>query len=774
MKKTIELKWDQLKPIYHPSDFHFQKIDLTDEYTSKEIDALELGLKIQAKGYNIYLSGVDEESMLEHITERVSEQAKEQPIPEDLCYIYNFKQPSNPKLVNLVHGEGKQFAQNMLEFKHFIIDELPEKLESDTLKLQKEALTEAFELEKQNQIDLLEEKAYPIGLKAELTSEGIRLMPVDEEGNFISLETFEKTKDEDAEEKKAKVEEVYLLAEKSIEVIEKLEKVYQQETQALEEEVLLKEMTCIINQLKRKYRNYDVLQVYFESILEELMENMDLLSTKEALAGEAIKGLFPFTSQKGIEDLLENYEVNVLVDHSETKGAPIIYSTNLSYTHLIGSIKIENELTAARLTYKNIVPGLLHQANGGYIVIKMSDLIDYPGAWEGIKHVLKTGNLTIENLPSTTNVTTLGMIPEPVKAHFKVILIGSYELYSLLSENDRMFKDFFKINVDFEEVIESNEEKRYQFIEKVEAFCQKEQLPLVTTNGMMRLLEMSHREAESAKKMTCNMQPIYDTLREASLFATDCITGEAIVKARKIKTIFKETIQKNTEERYDKNLIMIDTTGKKIGQINGLAVYTLDDYRFGRPMRITATTYRGKGGIVDVEAQVGLSGSIHAKGVQIITGFLGNQYAKEFPLALSCRICFEQNYGGIDGDSASAAELFTVISSLADVPIRQGIAVTGSINQYGEIQPVGGVNDKIEGFYKVCKKKGLTGNQGVILPYQNVEDLVLDDEVVEAVKEGTFHIYAIKDFKEGIQLLTGKRYTHIYEKVMEKLKSYAE
>lgn len=779
MKKNIELKWNELKTSYQSADFTFKT---TDELEVEEgmlspgeaVEMLEFGLQLKAKGYNIYVSGQDEKSLYQYVLKKVNEAAQKENIPDDICYIYNFENPTSPKCITMKAGDGKKFQDDMKELKHFLIEELSERLESYEAEKRRQKLVDELDEKKEALLTELRIGAKELGFQVKLTKEGIGFIPLDKDGEPLDAHAYETLDVDKKESIKEEVDKLYQLSEDAIQEIKALEKEYRIYMEDLDQEIVINEVAYYISYIKNQYGNYKEVQSYIDAILNDILENIEVFSNTKNEEVQGINQLIPWLCPKTSKDVVGRYDINVLIDNSHLKGAPIVTGYPLGYGNLIGKIKVDNELNTLHTDFMNIYAGLLHQANGGYLVIYMNDLIESQGAWEGIKRALKTGKVIMENLGGANITTTLGMTPEPANVKVKIILIGSYEIYNVLAEYDRSFKELFKVNVNFSETIQSDTDSMHLFARLIKAFCEKEKLPYVTKEGIIRLLEYSHRYAESKEKISANMQPVFDLIREASMFAEEAVTEENIVTAKRIKMVFKETLQKNIEEKYEKNIFMIDTTGKQVGQINGLAVYEVDEFSFGRPIRITATTYMGKSGVVDVESAVGLSGSIHSKGVQIITGFLGNYFAREYPLSLCCRICFEQSYGGIDGDSASSAELYAVLSSLAEVPIRQGIAVTGSINQYGQIQPVGGVNDKIEGFYRVCKKKGLTGNQGVIIPYQNKEDLMLEDEVIGAIKDGKFHIYAISSFKEGIQLLSGKSYKEIETKVKNKLYDYSD
>ncbi|MGL4798957.1 MAG: Lon protease family protein [Cellulosilyticaceae bacterium] len=779
MKKNLELKWEQLKTSYQFADFPFQNTDELEAESGmlnqgEGINMLEFGLGMKAKDYNIYVSGEDEKALYDYIIQKVEETASKENTPDDLCYIYHFENPSSPKAIRMQPGDGKKFQDDMKEFKHFLIDDLADKLESYEAEQRRQKVIDEMTDKKDKFLKELKIGAKTLGFKAKITKEGVGFMPLDEDGEPIDAENYEALEDEDKDLLKEDISKLYAFSGTILEEIKSLEKEYEMYLDNLEQEMVMEELGYYVTYLKGNYGEYPEIIQYIDAIVEDILENLEIFSKVEAEDAQGLAQIIPWLSPKSVKDIVSRYDVNVIVDHSKQKGAPVITGYPLSYSSLIGKIKIDTEMNTTHTDFMNIYAGLLHRANGGYLIMRMEDLLEAQGTWEGMKRALKTSKIMMENLGGGNITTTLGMVPEAVDLDVKVIIVGNYEVYSILNEYDPSFKKLFKINVDFSESITSTSDSVRQFARLIKTFCDKEKLPAVTREGVARLLEYSHRHAESKEKISANMQPVLDLVREASVFAEAYITEQNILTARKIRMAFKENVQRNIGEKYKKNIFLVDTTGKHIGQINGLAVYQADNFSFGRPVRITCTTYRGKAGVVDVESEVGLSGSIHSKGVQIITGFLGNYFAKEQPLSLSCRICFEQSYGGIDGDSASSTELFAVLSSLAEVPIRQGIAVTGSINQYGKIQPVGGVNDKIEGFYKVCKNKGLTGNQGVIIPYQNKEDLMLDDEVIEAVKEGKFHIYAMSSVKEGMELLTGVPYETVHESVQAKLNAYGD
>ncbi|MDF2878293.1 MAG: peptidase lon domain protein, partial [Clostridia bacterium] len=527
-----------------------------------------------------------------------------------------------------------------------------------------------------------------------------------------------------------------------------------------------------LKRLKEKYKVYKEIASYLDQVCEDVLDNLHLFEGDHEASNKDMKEMFPWLATNGVQKLVKKYGINLIVDHSQTKGAPIVTDLNLENYNLTGKVLLDSELNMLYSDFTNIRAGLFHKANGGYLVLRVQSILENIGGWLAIKKMLKTGYIRIEN-PEDMNITTVTSIkPEPLKADIKIILLGNYALYHTLSSYDEDFRKLFKVRIDFDDEIESSTEQLNRLAHLVKNLCDEEGLLPVSLEGILKIGEYGNRVAQNPRKLPANVGTLLDLVREASVFAEDVISAESICKAIKHRQNFKLKLEKRIDERIIDNLYLIDTEGEKTGQINGLAVYTVDEYMFGRPVKITATTYKGKLGIVDIEKESGLSGDIHTKGIQIITGFLGHSFAQDMPLSLSCNICFEQSYSGIDGDSASSVELYAILSSLAEVPIRQNIAATGSINQYGQIQPIGGVNEKIEGFFKTCKRRGLRGDEGVIIPIQNKRELMLDEEIVEAVKMNLFHIYAVSTIEEGMEIITGYSYSDIESRVRKKLTKF--
>ena len=777
MKNDIELRWKKLKNSYQPSDFSFTT---TQELLGREgiigqqsaEEALELGLKINSKGYNIYVIGESGIGKLNYVKKILKRQIWNKSVLRDICYIYNFKTPSKPQVVLLQAGDGKKFQDDMEEFIQFLENELAVKLDSYEAEKKKQKLITQLETKKEDILDELNITASEMGFVTKMTKEGIGFMPTGSDQKPLTEEQYEALSIKEKDTIKERIEALYSISDTLVEDIRKTENVYVQYLEDIDHQIVLKEVSYFIKYLREKYCMYPELLNYLDEVCKDILEHISVFAKEEESSGESLQDLFPWIMKKGITDLTQKYKVNMIVDHSETTDIPIITSRDPNYGRLIGKIQSSIEINATKVDFDCITGGLLHEANGGYLVLYAEDIIENVGSWEAIKKVLKTGEITIENMQASILGNTFTIEPEPVKANVKIILLGDERVYNLLASYDKDFKKFFKVSVYLESEIASSKENIYELASYIRSVCELESLPDVSIDGILEIVEYGKRLVSSQEKMTTNVENLIDAIRESAVFTTGIITGEAVKRAIAARERMKEQIEREMDEKYKKELLMIDVSGKKVGQINGLAVYEVNDYMFGRPVRITATTYKGQSGITDIEKEAGLGGKIHTKGIQIITGFLGSQFAQTMPLSLSCRICFEQSYSGVDGDSASSAELYAILSSLAEVPIRQNIGVTGSVNQYGQIQPVGGVNEKIEGFFRVCKQKGIQGNEGVIIPYQNRNDLMLNEEIIEYVKKGKFHIYIISDMREGIELLTGYTFTTIKEKCMEKLSRF--
>lgn len=764
MKKFRELTYKELKKFINPSDLGFrttEELEPLEGIIGQErvVNAMEFGLKIKMRGYNIYMSGPTGSGKTSYAKTCVSEVAKNEPVPNDWCYVYNYDNPSIPLALCFPVGIGKEFKDDLDELIEFLLVEIPKAFSAEDYEKEKTEIIRNYQIGRDDLVKNMKDRAQELGFGIKIVDSGIYFVPhID--GEAIEESEYESLDENVKQQILGVTDEIQEEVSQTMKELKDLEKNAKQKIEDLEYKIGLFAVGHYISCLKEKYKEFNKVIKYLEDVQEDILENIQEFLEHEDSEEEQVSSILPFVIKKNIEDVIVKYRVNLFIDNTNTKGAPIIMDFNPTYSKLIGQIEYDNEFGNLTTDFTKIKPGLCHQANGGYLILQAMDVLSNTQSWEALKRVLKTKEVSIENLRELVGLSSVSSLkPEPIPVEVKVILIGSSYIYNLLYDYDDDFKKLFKIRADFDSEMKNSLENVKMFARFIHSFCKSENIAPFDGGAIASLVEYSSRIAENQEKLTTRVNSIVEILCEASTWAKidrkDIVTSEDVQKAIIEKEKRCNLYEEKMDEMMKENIIMIDCEGKKVGQINGLAVLDTGDYRFAKPSKITAATYMGQSGIINIEKEAEMSGRIHNKGVHVLEGYLGQTYAQEFPLSLSCSICFEQNYYGIDGDSASSTELYAILSSLSEVPINQEIAVTGSINQRGEIQPIGGVSYKVEGFFKSCKANGLTGNQGVIIPYQNTKDLVLKDEVIEAVKEGNFHIYPISHINEGIEILTG-------------------
>lgn len=765
MKKVRELSYRELKKYINPSDLKFNTTDELEPMDGiigqeRAVKAMEFGLNIKMRGYNIYMSGPTGSGKTSYAQSCIKKVAENEPIPYDWCYVYNYNKPSNPLALRFPPGLGKEFKDDMNELIEYLLADIPKAFSSEEYEKEKNEIIKDYQTKRDELINNMKDKAKELGFAVKMTNSGIYFVPI-VDGEVVEENDYNNLEEEVKEQLTEVTDEIQDEVTETMKVLRNLEKNAKQKIEDLDYKIGLFAVGHHISSLKEKYKEFERVIKYLEAVQEDVLENIqEFLEYEDEEEEQQVSPILPFVIKRNIEDVVIKYRVNLFVDNTDTKGAPIVIDFNPTYNKLIGQIEYDNEFGNLTTDFTKIKPGLFHQANGGYLILQALDVLSNAQSWEAVKRVLRTKEVTIENLRELMGLSAVSSLkPEPIPISVKVVLIGSNYLYNILYEYDEDFKKLFKIRADFDSEMKSNMENITMLARFIHSFSQREKTYPFNAGAVAKVVEYSSRIAENQEKITTRFNSIVEILCEASTWSRlenkKEITSEDINKAIVEKEKRSNLYEEKMEEMMNENIIMIDCDGEKVGQINGLAVLDTGDYRFAKPSRITATTYMGQSGIINIEKESEMSGSIHNKGVHVLSGYLGKTYAQEFPLSLSCRVCFEQNYSGVDGDSASSTELYAILSSLSEAPIKQGIAVTGSINQNGVIQPIGGVSYKIEGFFKTCKLKGLTGNQGVIIPYQNIKDLVLKDEVIEAVREGKFHIYPISHVDEGIEILTG-------------------
>lgn len=774
MNSINELKWSELNHSYQPSDFSFrttEEVESINELLEQEdaIDAIRLGLQIENRGYNLYVCGVTNNQIEEAILEEVKKVAIQKEKPMAVGYIYNFNTPEEPVVVTLKSEDAIQLKEDLQEFRTFILTDIPILLEEKEVQEQQQAIIAEFEKLSEKYLLELADKADQYNVQIKKTEEGIRFAPCNQNGENMSKETFLQLSENEQEEIMEKISMLQEYADEIIEILEEKESDYAKLYNEVGQEVVLREIGKNIKRLKEYYNEYSQLQSFFNGIAEEILDHLELLASlveTEEIVSEDESQLLLINQE--IERMVKRYDINLLSIPHEAH-APVINDRDYMQLGLMGSVLLDVENSTVQTSFLNIRPGIFNIANGGYVVLHVDELIEKKSDWQNLKVLLRTGKMYIEGNEEMGIALSKHLKPQPIPISVKVILIGDYETYELLKNYDESFLKLFKMRVMFNDELSMNPKKITQLAGVIRQLSEKEGIAPLTIEGLLKVIQYGCRKMEHPAKISNDIEWVMDILRESQTNQSKKIGKEEIEKCLEKREKYELKLKERLDESLHDGTYLIDTTGARIGQINGLAVYAIGDLSFGRPIRITATTYRGKKGIVDIENEAKLSGSIHTKGIHIITGFLGNQFAQEMPLSLNCNICFEQSYVGVDGDSASSAELYAILSSLAEVPVFQNIAVTGSVNQFGEIQPVGGINEKIEGFFKVCERRGLKGNEGVMIPRKNMKELLLAPNVIEAVKNGKFHIYAITDIWEGVEIMMEEKREVIKKRIHDKL-----
>jgi len=728
------------------------------------LEAIRVGVDINSIGYNIFvtgLAGTGRFTTIKCVLEEIEIKGR---IPNDLCYVNNFKNPDMPHMLSLPAGQGNAFRKEMETLIETLKKKIPLVFENENYLNKKKEMVEKYRSKQAEMFKEFEKKVNKEGFALVQIQMGPYsrpgILPVIE-GNPVNIEQLEAMVEEDKfpreELEKIKQNQAGLIneLENIFKETRKSEKEIKEELTSLDNEVVSPVVKDSISDIQEKFSDEKV-RHYLEEVLEDILANLHRFREREEPAAPPLPGLV----LPQPVDTFSEYKVNVLVDNSETKGAPIIVETTPNYRNLFGTIeRVVDRSGIWKTDFNHIKAGSFLRANGGYLIFNALDALVEPWVWPALKRTLKNQIIEIQTFDPFYFFSTSALKPEPIQCNTKVIMIGDAQIYYILYNLDDDFKKIFKIKADFDSVMNKDAEKVQQYASFVRKICDEEKLRPFDRTGVAAVVEYGVRMAGRQKKLSTRFHLIADLLREANYWAMK--EGSEVVSERHVdqaieKKIYRvNMIEEKIQEMIEEGTLLIDSDGMVVGQVNGLSVYSLGDYSFGRPSRITAKTSMGKSGIINIEREVEMSGPIHNKGVYILAGYLRDRYAQDKPITMSASICFEQSYSGVEGDSASSTELYALLSSLSNLPLRQDIAVTGSVNQKGEIQPIGGVNEKIEGFFDVCRAKGLTGKQGVMIPHLNVGDLMLRKDVVNAVKEGKFHIYPVKTIDQGIEILTG-------------------
>jgi len=721
----------------------------------RAVRALKFGLGIKDHGFNVYVAGYPGTGRKTAVKSFVEAQAKTQPVPSDWCYVNNFGNQYEPKALELISGKGKIFQEDMKNLIENMRNALPKAFESEDYIAKRDATIRGLEKQRKQLIDELNTKAQSEGFVIQTTPIGLLLVPV-LDGKPLSEEEIialpQSTKDR-LNEKREKLETEFRNAMRQL--IDMERKIHDA-LKKLNKEVALYAIGNLVENVIEKYQATPEVVAYLKEVENDILDNLQQFVRRGA------PEQLPFTMPWMREDPYKKYRVNVIIDNSNIAGAPVVMETNPTYHNLLGRTEKEAQFGALTTDFSMIRPGAIHRANGGYLIIPVEDLLRNPLSYDGLKRDLRDAKMSIEEPEERYGFLSVKTLkPQPIPLNEKVILIGNPYLYQLLFAMDPDFQELFKIKAEFDSTMPRTDNNIRQYAAFVCSLCEKERLKHLNGTGLAKLVEYSSRIIEDQHKLSTQFSNIADIVRESNYYATqetsEFITGNQVRKAIDEKVYRSKLIQEKIQEMITRGFFLIDTDEEKIGQVNGLSVMGLGDFAFGTPSRVTVSIGLGREGVIDIEREAKMGGPIHTKGVLILSGYLNEKYAQDKPLTLSARLVFEQNYGGVEGDSASSTELYCILSSLSGLSIKQNFAVTGSVNQKGEVQAIGGVNEKIEGFYEVCKAKGLTGRQAVMIPESNVQNLMLKEEVVDAVKEGKFSIYSVKTIDEGIEVLTGTK-----------------
>ena len=759
-----ELKPEALRRTVDPAQLHFQStVELKPEVEiigqPRAVDAVDFGVSISSPGYNIFALGPSGTGRTTVVTKSLAREAAGKPVPDDWCYVNNFAEPHRPKALHLPPGKGAQLRSDMDNLIDELTTEIPRAFESEDYERQKEQIAHDIAEQKQKEFSQLERYAAERGFAILRTPSGIAIAPL-REGKPLTPEEFSQLDKATREQLEDESRRVQSALNATLRIARRLDRVARERVQRLDREVAAFATNPLFDELRETYRDFPAVLDYLAAVQKDVIDNVDLFRRAQAQEAPEIPAALARLFTPPVS--YDRYRVNVLVDNSRTQGAPLIIEANPTFPNLIGRIEYQAQFGTLVTNFTLLKPGALQRANGGYLVLDARDVLTSPFAWEVLKRALKTRCVRMEEMGQEYRVAvTTTMEPQPIPLNIKVVLIGEPALYYLLYALDEDFRELFKVKADFAMVMDWTEESTEQYARFIAHVVREEGLRPIAAAGVAKIIEQSGRMVEDQRKLATRFGDVIDLIRESSFWASqsghDLVEAQDVHKAVDQRIYRSNQIEERLRELIARQLILISVAGQVVGQVNGLSISSLGDYEFGRPSRITARVFAGRAGVVDIQRQTRLGGPIHSKGVLTLSGYLGGKYALDRPLTLSASLNFEQLYEGIEGDSASSAELYALLSGLSGYPLRQDLAVTGSVNQYGEVQAIGGVNQKIEGFFDVCRiMGGLTGRQGVLIPADNVQNLMLREDVIDAVRQGQFHIYPVDTIDEGIEILTGR------------------
>ncbi|MCK9227567.1 MAG: ATP-binding protein [Syntrophorhabdaceae bacterium] len=757
-----KLNPDQLYRKCDPGSFTFNITDAIVELPltigqDKALKSIDFGLNMDSQGFNIFAIGESGTGKMSTVMHMLKKKAADEQAPADWCYVHNFKDPDSSIALSFGPGQGVVFQKEIDEMLKVLKIEIPKAFESKEYETQKNKIIDEFQQKQTEYLTRLDTEAKERGFTVRRTPTGVLIVPVKENGEMMAKEEFEAL---DTKAKR-KIEETGRLFQEKlndvVRILREAEKIVREMVNRLDRMVAMDLIGPMIDVIQKKYADEEKVVKYLDDVKEDILTHLD-----DFKATEEVPPPIPFLKMPKPENTLARYAVNAIVDNGESKGAPVVYESNPTYLNLFGRMEYRVQYGMASTDFTMIKAGSLHKANGGYLVVDVLELLRNPFSYEALKRALKNREIRVEDvLEQYRLISTAGLKPEAIPLNAKVILIGNPYLYYLLHAYDEDSRELFKVKADFDSRMDRNQQNVDKYAMYI-AQCQKDEdlLPFDNT-AVARLVEMGSRFADDQDKLSTRFSDIADLIRESHYWAkkngNDTVRAEHVTQAVNEKIDRVNRIEERLREMMLDDTLIVNTQGEKIGQVNGLAVLDMGDYSFGKPSRITAKTFMGRAGVVNLERETKMSGKIHEKAILIITSYLGGKYAVRKPISLSASITFEQLYEMIEGDSATCAELYALLSSISGVPLRQSFAVTGSMDQNGDVQPIGGVNQKIEGFFRLCKMRGLDGSNGVIIPRRNTRNLVLSEDVREAVEKGLFNVYTMDRMEEGLEILTGMK-----------------
>jgi lon-related putative ATP-dependent protease len=778
MPKRFELEPSQLRAECDPEVFPFKDTREVEPLfgvigQKRAVQAIDFGLNMKCAGYHIFVTGAPGTGKTTIVQDLVKQHAKKLKAPDDLCMVNNFSDEYQPKTVSVASGTGMRFCKRVSKLIQDLKKELPEALSSENYQEKQGKIKNKYSEMRKVITDNLEQKALGKNIQISKTSSGFQTEPL-VDGKPITPEEFQRLPKQQQEQFEKDMHAIQEEIESTFQEANKIYLAYQSEMEKLTRKTALDVLRDHFIMFRDEYRGRKGVLSYIEALQSDLLDNIDnFIPTGK--------------KQESSEEFFKRYRVNVLVDNTGLKGAPVLFEPSPTFHNVFGLIEKRAVMGSVITEFSMVQAGSLLRANGGYLILEIDTVLMNNFVWETLKRTLQNNLLYIEDIPSGSGNMTASLRPEPIPVDVKVIVLGSYDIFQSLQNFDFKFNKIFNVRADFDYEVERDHETVQQYAGFIARVCKEENLLPFTAKGVSAIVEFGEKFVSHQKKMTLRLGSVAGILKEADYWARK--DGSQLVEEKHVIKAFTEhrfrynLYEEKIHESYTEDTILVDVDGEVTGQVNSLAIFQIGDYSFGRPSRITAETFMGKEGVVNIEREANLSGKTHDKGVMILSGYLGRTFAQNYPLSLSISITFEQSYGSVDGDSASSAELYAIISSLSGIPINQGIAVTGSVNQKGRIQAIGGVNQKIEGFFEVCQVKGLTGKQGAMIPTANVKNLMLKKEVIRAVEEKKFHIFHVTTVEEGIQILTGVpsgipdmdgRFSTgtVFGKVQEKLEKY--